>query len=297
MRNRPLHGVFWMVLTGLCFVGVAAVVKHLGGRVPAAQAAFLRYVLGLVFLIPMIKPMLDEGLDARGWKMFGLRGVVHSLGVTTWFFAMGILPVAEVTAMNYLAPVLVTIGAAIFLGEKLAARRIAAVVVAMVGVLVILRPGFREVGLAHLAMLFTATMFAAGYLIAKVMADRVSPTMVVGMLSITVTIGLAPMALAVWETPTMADLGWLFVVAALATAGHYTMTFAFREAPVTVTQPVTFLQLVWATLVGLLIFNEPLDGFVILGGGLILGAVVYIAWREAQRARAVTPPAPATKTP
>lgn len=288
-RNRPLHGVFWMVLTGLCFVGVAAVVKHMGGRVPAAQAAFLRYILGLVFLIPMIKPMLDEGLDAWGWKMFGLRGIVHSLGVTTWFFAMGILPVAEVTAMNYLVPVLVTIGAAVFLGERLAMRRIMAVVVAMIGVLIILRPGFREVGLAHLAMLFTASMFAAGYLIAKVMADRVSPTMVVGMLSITVTIGLAPMAIAVWETPLMTDVGWLFVVAALATAGHYTMTFAFREAPVTVTQPVTFLQLLWATLVGLLLFNEPLDGYVILGGVLIMASVIYITWREAQKAKVRKP--------
>ena len=264
-------------------------VKHMGGRVPAAQAAFLRYILGLVFLIPMIKPMLDEGLDAWGWKMFGLRGIVHSLGVTTWFFAMGILPVAEVTAMNYLVPVLVTIGAAVFLGERLAMRRIMAVVVAMIGVLIILRPGFREVGPAHLAMLFTASMFAAGYLIAKVMADRVSPTMVVGMLSITVTIGLAPMAIAVWETPLMTDVGWLFVVAALATAGHYTMTFAFREAPVTVTQPVTFLQLLWATLVGLLLFNEPLDGFVILGGVLIMASVIYITWREAQKAKVSKP--------
>ncbi|MEM8591200.1 MAG: DMT family transporter [Pseudomonadota bacterium] len=295
MAQRPLLGVFWMVITGFLFVGVAAVVKHLGGRVPAAEAAFLRYVLGLVFLVPMIRPMLREGLSRWAAGMFALRGITHSLGVILWFFAMGILPVAEVAAMGYLTPIGVTIGAALFLSERLAMRRILAILVALVGVFVILRPGFREVDLAHLAMLGTTAMFASSYLLAKIMADRVSPTMVVGMLSITVTIGLAPFAAAVWVTPSATDLGWLFFVAALATAGHYTMTMAFREAPLTVTQPVTFLQLVWATLIGLLLFGEPVDSYVILGGLMIIAAVSYITFREAALRRQVTPPTPATK--
>lgn len=295
MANRPLFGIFWMVMTGFLFVGVAAVVKHLGGRVPAAEAAFLRYVLGLIFLIPMIRPMWREGLTRWAAGMFAARGFAHALGVMSWFFAMGILPVAEVSAMGYLTPIGVTIGAALFLGERLALRRMLAILVALLGVFVILRPGFREVELAHLAMLGTAMTFAASYLLGKVMADRVSPTMVVGMLSITVTIGLAPFAAAVWVPPSATDLAWLFLVAALATGGHYTMTMAFKSAPMTVTQPVTFLQLVWATLVGLLIFGEPIDSYVILGGLMIIAAVSYITFREAQKRRSVTPAAPATK--
>lgn len=295
MAQRPLYGVLWMVLTGLLFVGVATIVKHMGGRVPAAQAAFLRYALGLVFLVPMLAPMWREGLTPWAGWMFALRGVVHSLGVITWFFAMGTLPVAEVAALNYLTPVGVTIGAALFLSERLALRRILAILFALLGVFVILRPGFREVELAHLSMLGTAAMFAASYLLAKIMSGQVSPTMVVGMLSITVTIGLAPFAAVVWITPSAADLAWLFLVAALATAGHYTMTMAFREAPMTVTQPVTFLQLVWSVLVGLLLFGDPLDGYVILGGLMIIAAVSYITFREAVKRRGVTPPVPATK--
>ncbi|MEM6897615.1 MAG: DMT family transporter, partial [Pseudomonadota bacterium] len=157
------------------------------------------------------------------------------------------------------------------------------------------RPGFREVELAHLAMFATTAMFSASYLLGKIMADRVSPSMVVGMLSITVTVVLAPFAAAVWVTPSLPDLAWLFLVAALATGGHYTMTMAFREAPITVTQPVTFLQLVWATLVGLLLFNEPVDSYVILGGLMIIAAVSYITFREAQKRRQITPATPATK--
>lgn len=294
-RTRPLRGIFWMIVTGLLFVGVASIVKHLGGRVPAAEAAFLRYVLGLVFLIPMIGPMRREGLTRQAAALFVLRGGVHALGVITWFFAMGILPVAEVAALNYLTPIGVTIGAALFLSEKLALRRLLAIGAGLFGVFVILRPGFREIELAHLSMLGTTAMFAASYILAKIMADRASPTMVVGMLSITVTLALFPFALAVWVTPSASDLAWLFLVAALATGGHYTMTLAFKEAPMTVTQPVTFLQLVWSVLVGVLLFGDPLDGYVIVGGLIILAAVSYITYREALRRRPVTPPAPATK--
>ncbi|MDP2578676.1 DMT family transporter [Shimia thalassica] len=294
--TRPVMGVFWMLITGLCFVAVTALVKYLGPRVPAAEAAFLRYLLGLVFLLPMIRPILNARLTRRQVGLFGLRGVVHTLGVICWFYAMTQIPIAEVTAMNYLSPVYVTIGAALFLGEKLATRRILAVVVALVGALIILRPGFREVNSGHMAMLFTAVMFAVGYLIAKVMSDEVSPAVVVGMLSITVTIGLAPVAAAVWVTPTLGDLLILFGVACFATAGHFTMTLAFAAAPITVTQPVTFLQLVWAVLLGWLVFAENVDIYVVAGGLIIIGSISFITWREAVlKRRQVTPTVNATK--
>jgi drug/metabolite transporter (DMT)-like permease len=85
-------------------------------------------------------------------------------------------------------------------------------------------------------------------------------------------------------------------VATLATGGHYTMTLAFRDAPLAVTQPVTFLQLVWAVALGMIFFQEPFDPFVILGGTVIVSAVSFISWRESVlKRRAVTPPVPATK--
>jgi drug/metabolite transporter (DMT)-like permease len=104
---------------------------------------------------------------------------------------------------------------------------------------------------------------------------------VVGMLSITVTLFLAPFAYAVWVPPTGMQVFWLFVVAGFATAGHYTMTLAFAAAPVTITQPITFLQLIWSALVGYAVFGEGLDPFVVLGGAIIMASVAFITWREA----------------
>ena len=289
------RGIFWMVVTGVMFVTVTALVKYTDGRVPAAQSAFLRYLLGLVFLIPMIKPILDAHLTKRQLILFSARGFVHTLAAICWFFAMTRIPLAEVTAMNYLGPVYVTIGAALFLGEKLALPRIAAIICALIGALIILRPGFREVDIGHIAMLFTAFGFGAGYLLAKQLSGQLGPAVIVGMLSITVTIGLAPFAYAVWVPVSFHDIVILFGVACFATAGHYTMTLAFAAAPVTVTQPATFLQLVWATLLGVVVFGEPVDAWVVFGGLVIVASVIFITWREAQKKRAVTPVTHETK--
>ncbi len=285
--NRPVAGIFWMIVTGLNFVAVTAIVKHVGPVLPAPESAFLRYVLGLVFLLPMIRPILNARLTRRQVGLFCIRGAAHTLGVMLWFYAMTRITIAEVTAMNYMAPIYVTIGAALFLGERLASRRIFAIAVAFAGALLILRPGVRELSPGHIAMLFAAVVFGASYLLTKLLSGEVSAAVIVGMLSITVSIGLAPFAAAVWVTPTLPQLGWMFLVAVFATAGHYTMTLAFAAA---------FLQLFWAVLLGWIVFDERLDIWVIVGGGLILGAITFITWREhVLKARAVTPPIPATK--
>ncbi|MEL6520675.1 MAG: DMT family transporter [Pseudomonadota bacterium] len=294
--NRPLAAIGWMLITGLNFVAVTALVKLLGSDVPAAQGAFLRYALGLVFLVPMIRPMLQTQIDGRGFSLFFIRGAAHTIAVTLWFYSMTQITIAEVTALNYLSPIYVTLGAALFLGERLAVRRLAAIAVALFGALVILRPGFRELETGHLAMIATAIFMGASYLIAKRMSGLVSPAVIVGYLSIMVTIGLAPFAWAVWVPVSWFEIGILFLVAAFATAGHYTMTLAFRAGPVAVSQPATFLQLVWATLLGILFFDEPLDWWVVAGGCVILAAVCFITWREAVlHRREITPSSVATK--
>ena len=295
-KNKSLVAIFWMFITGLLFVGVTGIVKHLGSGLPAAEAAFLRYVMGLVFVIPLIGLIKRANLTKVELSLFVWRGAVHSVGVMLWFYGMTMLPMAEVTAMSYLSPVFVTIGAALFLGERLAALRIMAIVFAIIGVLVILRPGFREISLGHIAMLINGGLFAASYLIAKVMADRVEPLVVVGMLSIFVTIGLAPWAFLVWVPPTLTQLGWTFVLATFATAGHYTMTLALRAAPIAVTQPVTFLQLIWSILLGILIFNESFDEWVVIGATIIILSISFIMWREGRvRNKTITPLSPETK--
>lgn len=285
-----------MVLTGLNFVAVTGIVRHLGSDIPAAQAAFIRYGLGLVLILPLMGGLLRGGLGAGLMWRFTLRGVAHGGAVILWFYAMARIPIAEVTAIGYMSPIYIAIGAAIFLGERLAARRIGAILAGFAGAMIILRPGFQDINAGQTAQLIAAPIFAVSYLLAKPLSMRASPVIVVGMLSLFVTAILAPVAWYVWEPVGWSEVAWLGLVAAFATTGHWTMTRALAAAPLAVTQPITFLQLVWAMLLGALVFDEGMDAFVLLGGGVIIASVSFISYREWKLGRrAGTPPAVATK--
>ncbi|MEZ5752660.1 MAG: DMT family transporter [Paracoccaceae bacterium] len=284
-ESSPVKGVVYMVLSGLCFISLTAGVKYLGPGIPAPQSAFLRYALGLVFLIPMLGVLRRAVIDAALWRAFIGRGAAHTFAVMLWFYAMTQIPIAEVSAMGYLSPIFTSIGAAFFLGERLRLRRIAAIAAAVVGALVILRPGMRELNAGHLAMLGTSLFFSISYLMAKSLSGKASPMVVVSMLSVVVTIGLIPFAAAVWQPVSLFEVAVFFAIAAAATLGHYLMTMAFACAPITVTQPVTALGLVWSVVLGATLFDEPVDAFVVLGGLLIVGAVIFIALREHQLRR------------
>lgn len=291
-----LRGIGWMLLTGFCFVGVTGIVRYLGSDMPAIEAAFIRYAAGTVMIAPMLVRTFRAGLDRDVTRLFALRGLVHGLGVILWFYAMARIPIAEVTAIGYSSPIYVTVLAAIFLGERMHLRRIAAIVAAFVGVLLILRPGISEISSGHLAQLGAAPLFAVSYILAKQLSGRADPSAIVAMLSIGCTIVLLPGAIAQWRQPTWEEVGWLTLTAAIATTGHYTMTRAYRAAPITVTQPVTFLQLVWAALLGIALFGEPVNPFVILGGAVIIASATYISHREYVAARrSITPDPTATK--
>ncbi|MHA6267405.1 DMT family transporter [Aliiroseovarius sp. CAU 1755] len=294
--QRPLYGILWMLAAGLFFVLMNALVKHVGQGLPSAQAAFLRFAFGLVFVLPALGQVRRVQFSRKIWRLFALRGLVHCGAVLCWFYAMTQITVAEVVAMNYLNPIYVMLGAALFLGETFSTRRMIAVAFAFLGVLIILRPGLRELGPGHLSMVFTAIFLGASYLIAKRLSQETTAAVVVAMMSITVTIGLAPVAWVVWVAPTITQLGWLVLVAFFATAGHYAMTRAFAEAPVSVTQPVTFVQIIWAAAMGAWLFAEPVDIWVVAGAGVIIAAVSYITWREAMLNRRITPNPNAAKS-
>ncbi|WP_298946637.1 DMT family transporter [uncultured Paracoccus sp.] len=280
--RNDLAGIAWMVVTGLCFVAVNALVKVYGQGLPSAQSAFIRFLFGLVFLSPVLVRTARRGLPPGLIGPFALRAALHVLAVILWFYAMTRLPIAEVTAIGFLNPIVATLGAAALLGETLSWRRGLAIGVALLGVLVVLRPGMRALEVGHLAQIGAAVAFGLSYLVARRLAQRAPADVVVAMMALTVTVGLAPLAFAVWVPPSWEQVFGLGLVAVFATAGHYTMTRAFAVAPLAVTQPVTFLQLIWASLLGMALFAEPFDPMVLIGGGMMIAAISYITWREAR---------------
>ena len=286
--NQSIIGILWMVITTILFVGVTATVRYLEGDVPAPQAAFLRYAIGTLMLAPSLISLSKIKPDRPLLNKFILRGFVHSIGVTLWFYAMSVMPVAEVTAIGFLTYIFVSLGASIFLKEKLHKHRLSAILISFVGALIILRPGFKVIESGQLGMLIATMVFTASYLIAKIVSKERSSSEIVAMLSIFTTIFLIPSAIYSWEPLSLETFLILAFTALIATLGHITMTKAIKAAPMVVTQPILFLQLVWASMVGLFIFDEKFDLFVILGGTIIMLCVCYVSYREHKLGKKIT---------
>jgi drug/metabolite transporter (DMT)-like permease len=199
-----------------------------------------------------------------------------------------------VTAIGFSTPVFTAIGAILIFGEQVRARRMLAIAAGFVGTLVILRPGFQTIESGSLAQLVAAFFFAGSFLLAKKMTERENSGDILVMLTIFCTLALLPGAIYYWRQPTLVEIGWLALVAVFATTGHYAITRAISHAaitraishaPLTVTQPLSFLQLVWAILFGYWLFDEVPDNWVVIGASMIVGAVSYLAHREALAAR------------
>ena len=279
-KRNNTFGMLFMFGSGLCFVAVIGIVKNMDGVLPAPQASFIRYLIGLIFFIPFFLNFSKFRLGKNNFKRYLVRSIFHALGVVLWFYAMSKLPVAEVTAIGYVTPVFVTVGALIFFKEKISFWRVGAIVLAFLGILLILRPGFQSLVFGHAAQISATMFFAGSYLMVKNLTRTEGTIAIVAMMTLFVTVALLPLAAIVWVKPSINQIIALTFVACFATLGHLFMTSAVALAPLVVVQPVTFLQLVWATLLGVLFFNERVDFFVFTGGGLIIVSITIIAYRE-----------------
>ncbi len=280
-----IKGMAWMLASTLLFVGVTGTVRHLGSDMSAPQAAFIRYAFGIMLLAPFLLKIKARDVITPRMGLHAVRGFVHGISVMLWFFAMARIPIAEVTALGYTTPIFITVGAALFLGERFRIRRMIAVLIGVFGTLVIVRPGFVTIELGTLAQLAAAPLFAASALVSKKLTETEPSEVIIALMSLFVTLTLMPFAIATWRTPTVEELAWLFATATLATLGHYTMTRAYQAAEIAVTQPLSFLQLVWAVLLGYYVFAETPDVWTIAGSIVIVASATYIAHREARLSR------------
>ena len=278
-----------MLLTGVCFVAVMVSVKYLSKDLPSIQAAFFRYLFGLILILPLFRFGYKKNTNKIPIFKYGLRGIIHGFAVVLWFYSVANIPMADVTAINYLTPIFTTIGAILIFKEVITLNRVGALLLSFIGAMLILKPGFEIFSDGKIAQLLSTILFATSYLIAKNLTKTESTNLIVIFLTFFATITLLPFTFILWVNPSIDDLILLFGVAILGTLGHYFMTMALSLAPLSVTQPVIFFQLIWSTLIGLLLFGESLDIFILIGGAFIVVAIVQLSSNEKIKISKKTP--------
>jgi drug/metabolite transporter (DMT)-like permease len=294
-----LRGILWVGLSGLLFallnVFTLIPAQHLNSYV----MAFLRYCAGTLILLPLILRIgLSRALHSNRKGLHISRGVIHACGMFLWFAALPLTSLAEITALGFTGPIFVTIGAALFLHEDVRLRRWAAVLVGFGGAMIIIRPGFAEIGIGAICVLVSTPIFSASNLISKALARTDGAETIVIWQHMVIVLCAAPVALWFWQWPLWTDILWFFAAGLCGTAGHICQQRGYQIAEITLLQPIGFLSLLWNTLLGFFLFKQQPDGWTFVGAAVIFASAMYISHREAvRRAKiksAVGPAGPAT---
>ena len=277
-------GMLWMAAGGFLFSILNTIVRSIAMQMDPFEVQFLRYLFGLVVMLPWVfkaGPRNYWPTDVKGqfW-----RGGVHTVGMVLWFIALPKIPLADMTAISFTGPIFIMIGASWFLGEPMRRDRWIAALIGFTGVVVVVAPKMSGAGGGyHLVMLASAPLFAASFLITKALTRYEKATVIVFWQALTVSLFSLPLALLHWQNPSLWQWVGFFIGGILGSVGHYCWTRAFHAADISSTQSLRFLDLVWTSALGWLIFSDIPSQSTWIGAVVILAATVWLARREGQR--------------
>ena len=284
MESRALppavRGALWMTLSAAAYTLAAASVRELDGRYSVFQLTFIRSIVAIPMLVPMLLQGGGPGFrTAQPW-MHLLCAALTYIAMLLWTFGAGHVPVADFFALQFTTPLFTIAAAAILLRERVDRIAWAAALFGFVGVLVVLRPGVIAVSLGALATIACSAGYAAVNTTVRVLARRDSPTLIVTYVNLlTLPLSCVP-ALVAWRTPTPADWLPILGLAVFSTVGIMGITRGIACADARVVQPVSFLRLPFAAALGYLMFAELPDGWTWLGATMIFAATWFVLQRE-----------------
>ena len=277
-------GMLWMAAGGFLFSILNTIVRSIAMQMDPFEVQFLRYLFGLLVMLPWVFKAGARNYWPTDVKGQFWRGGVHTMGMVLWFIALPKIPLADMTAISFTGPIFIMIGASWFLGEPMRRDRWIAALIGFAGVVVVVAPKMSGAGGGyHLVMLASAPLFAASFLITKALTRYEKATVIVFWQALTVSLFSLPLALLHWQDPSLWQWIGFFIAGILGSVGHYCWTRAFHAADISSTQSLRFLDLVWTSAWGWLIFSDVPSQSTWLGAVVILAATIWIARREGQR--------------
>jgi drug/metabolite transporter (DMT)-like permease len=279
--SRNARGFVLAILSGILFNFLNGAVKELVSEMPPLFVAWGRWVAGIALIAPLMLWRVGlAGMRTYDLKLHSFRAVFHTAGYGLWYEAVVWLPLATMAALGFTGPIFVTLGAVIFLHEKVHWRRWAAVGVGFVGMLVIVRPGLVTLNPGIIMMLMAVPLIAGSNLVGKVVAGRDRTDVVVLWQSVVGAIFFTPLGLWFWQAPTIPQLTLFLATGFFGTAAYLCLTAAYRLLDISALQPITFLGIVWAALMDVAVWGKTSDGWTFAGAAIIVAATSYVAHRE-----------------
>ena len=278
----PVRAISYMAIAAVLFVLMHTIIRGMAGELHPFEIAFFRAFLGIFVLAPVVIQDRGASLRTSKLKLHALRGVLNAGAMLCFFYGLSITPLAQVTALGFSAPLFATVLAVFILGEVVRVRRWTAIVIGFIGTLIILRPGVIDVGIGPVLIVLSSAIWSVALMVIKVMTRTESSVTI----SLYASIFLSPIILAAafpfWEWPSLEQFARMFVLATFGTIAQTLMNQSLKLADTSVVLPVDFTKLIWASILGFLVFGEIPDVYTWVGGLLIFASTTYIAIRESR---------------
>ncbi len=279
MSNNKL--AIFLIITSVFFGTVMlSFLKIAQEDVNVYVAGFFRFFLGLVIILPYIIKKKDIVLKTTHVKQHFLRAILGLPAMLLYFSALVLLPIEKLTAISFVVPLIVTILAVFFLGEKIYIYRTLALILGFSGMLVIIRPGFVDISIGVYMVLFSALLWSINIIITKKISKDDSAITILAYQSIFMSLLSFFIVLFFWEMPSLKTFIYLILAAMCGTVLHLTLNHAFKLVDVSMTQPYSFLNLVFASIIGYFVFDEIPDLYTWIGALIIFTGVLIISYRE-----------------
>ncbi len=287
---RPMRGILYKLCAVVMFIIMASLIKATSANVPPGEAVFFRSVFAIPVILGWLtlRRELTTGLRVKAPMGHVWRGVVGTTAMGLGFAGLAYLPLPEVTAIGYAAPLLTVIFAAMFLGENVRLFRISAVVLGLVGVLIVLSPrlsvapgpGNEAAAFGAMLVLGSAVFAALAQVFVRKLVAQEKTSAIVFYFSLTST-GLSLITLPFgWVVPGVTEAALLITAGVLGGFGQIFLTSSYREADASVVAPFDYASMLFAILIGYFIFDEVPTLQMLIGAGLVILAGVLIIWRE-----------------
>ena len=243
-------------------------------------ASFLRFGIGFVIILPYLFYSKFNVYKTNNIKLHFIRGIINVPTMYVGFAALMFIPLEQIQALHFVVPLIVTFLAVFFFKEKIRFVRIAALIIGLIGMLVMLRPGIIEINIGAYMVLFSSLVWSFIIIITKFLSKNDSPITILTYQYSLVTFFSFFIVIFFWETPSSIIFLYTFVAALSGTVLHLALIYSYKLVDLTLIQPFTFLSLIWASLFGYYIFGEEPDIFTWLGAIIIFSGVLIIFYRE-----------------
>ena len=275
--NLKFHASFLMLVSTISFAIMNASIRDITQELEPLVVVFFRNAFGLLALSPFL---LRNGLKTFRTARLGLHGIRAGLNVMAMaFFYVGLslTPLAEATALAFTAPLFAVMLAVLCLKERVSFTKLLAMGIGFVGALIILRPGFGFTDVGSLWIIISAFIWSGTLIIIKLLARTESSMTITAYMALLLAIMSLPTALIFWQTPSISQFIYLFVIATSGTLGQYTLTEALGRADAQTVMPLDFMRLIWTAFLGYVMFNEVPDAYVWFGATMIFASATYVA--------------------